>query len=683
MKWIWINPTDPNEKNTFVEFSQELEYEGGEAVLSISADYRYAAYIGENMVSCGQCADLPSAKSVNRVSITDLLKRGANTLRVVAWHMGNDHSVCCTMPAGVAFEITEGERVIAASSCKTLCRPAVGYLAGDVITPQLGSGFHYDFTADIGEWRPAVEIENGFVEIERPVKPTSVDELCISSIAAQGVFKYSGGVTAAEKMQYAWLQSRRFAEMTGIDDPTKRTLASPICFTADGGDGLFVIADMGCETCGYLGLTVTVDEDCTLLLGWGEHLADLRVRTHVGPRNFGINIALKKGENILDDYLLRFGCRYICLFCEAQSITLSRLGIREVTYPFALPEKDFGDCLLNKIYETGRRTLRLSAHEHYEDCPWREQALYGMDSRNQILFGYGAFGEYDYPRAILRLVCSSVRDDGFFNITVPARTEFTIPSFTAYWLVAMGENAEVDYNEEFVKEILPTADQSLSALLAREGKNGIALLPEPAYWNFHEWSSGLNGGKIFRDYDLEPEDDACLTAVTLIATRRVAALHRSVGNTAREAELLSVCERLAASLESYYDQERGLYASYIKNGKRHGYHEFTQALVLCTGSVPSERAGSLTEVLKAPADYGLVPLTLAALQFKYEALIKYGNGLDYCVEDIKRVFGNMLFKGATSYWETELGEADFGDAGSLCHGWAAVACWVMDRYLSK
>lgn len=43
----------------------------------------------------------------------------------------------------------------------------------------------------------------------------------------------------------------------------------------------------------------------------------------------------------------------------------------------------------------------------------------------------------------------------------------------------------------------------------------------------------------------------------------------------------------------------------------------------------------------------------------------------------------MLFQGATSYWETSLGEADFDDTGSLCHGWSAVGCYVFDKYLQQ
>jgi hypothetical protein len=54
--------------------------------------------------------------------------------------------------------------------------------------------------------------------------------------------------------------------------------------------------------------------------------------------------------------------------------------------------------------------------------------------------------------------------------------------------------------------------------------------------------------------------------------------------------------------------------------------------------------------------------------------------LEFCVKEIEEVFGGMLLSGATSYWETAYGEADFSDAGSLCHGWSAVACYVFDKY---
>ncbi len=677
MKWIWIN--NDNEKDAFAEFELPFCFHGKKVELSISADYKYFALIEEQMVSCGQYSDLPYYKSVNKTDITNFVKSGSNTLRVFAWHMGKDFSVCRTMPASIAFEITVDGNVVARSDENTLCRRAKGYLKGDMITPQLGMGFNYDFTSSADKWQKAVEIQTNFDEIERPVKQTTVGEVCISKIASQGIFKYRSGTNAAEKMQNAWLCTLQIENMTGKSDISNIGLDAPISFSADDGDGIFVIADMTRESCGHLSFTVTVDKDCKMLLGWGEHLTDMRVRTKIDMRNFGMEITLKKGENVFDDYFLRLGCRYICIFAETGDITLSRLGIREVGYPFSFPKKDFGNSFLNTIYETGRRTLYLSAHEHYEDCPWREQALYGMDSRNQMLFGYGAFEEYEYPRANLMLIAKSVQENGLIPLTAPAESIITIPSFTAYWIIAIGENAELDYNEEFIKSILPYAEKGLDALLLKETENGISLFTETYGWNFHEWSQGLDGGEIVRKYEIEPEGDALLTALTAAAVEKMSFLYKKLGEISKAKELEKTHARLIEAIEKYYDSDRGVYASYIKDGARHGYHEFTQAVILCAGAAPIERQKAVCDTLKAPEKYDLVPSTLASLQFKYEALMKYGDATDFCLKETERIFGNMLFKGATSYWETEKGEADFSNAGSLCHGWSAVCCWLLDN----
>ncbi len=679
MNWIW---TKSQEKNTFAEFQRIFEYGGGRAVLRISASYRYAAYINETLVSCGQYADLPTYKSVDEVDLTSFLHKGGNVLRVLAWDVGEDFFVCRSMPPCVAFEIIEEGNCIAQSDERTVCRRATGYSVGEKITPQIGYGYYYDFTKEEERWTACAQLSPDFIEVKRPIPQTTVAPLSLSKIVAQGIFAYREGNTVAEKMQYAWLCSSRFIDMTGKNRLASDKLKEPLSFTGKGGDGVFLIADTGRETCGYLGFTVKVAKPCKMLLCWGEHLSDLRVRSKIGPRNFGIEFTLQAGENVFDDYLMRLGCRYLCVYVESEEVTVSRLGIHEAGYPFSFPERDFGDRLLNAIYETGRRTLYLSAHEHYEDCPWREQALYGMDSRNQILFGYGAFGEYDYPRANLMLIAKSLQENGLIPLTAPAEMPITIISFTAYWLIAIGENAEADYNEEFVKEILPYAERGLNALLRGECAQGLSVLTGIECWNFHEWSEGLDGGEIWRTEEIEREGDAGLTALTSIAAKKIACLFERIGEREKANAYYAKAEFLANALEGYYDEEKGLYASYVKEGVKHGYHEYTQSVALCSGGVPKERAERLCKALKAPKEYGLVPATFSALQLKYEALIKYGKDIDYCVKHVEEVFGEMLLKGATSYWETALGEADFGDAGSLCHGWSAVCCWVLDQKMN-
>lgn len=684
MNWIWIEESD---KNTFAEFKTYFNYEKGKSELRISSDYKYVAYINGRMVSNGQYADLPNYKCINSLDISSKLKKGENELFIIAWHMGEDCSVCRTMPAAVAFEVIVDGKIIAQSDKNTLARKSVNYLKSGLITGQLGYGFNYDFTSETNKWENAIEVKTGFVERDRPIKATNVGDFCFSKIIAQGVFDYREEFTdraIAYQMQKAWLSSLRFKEMAGKGKIGNDIISQELCLKADGGRGLYFIFDMGKETCGHLGFSITVNSPCKMMVGWGEHLADMRVRTEVDGRAFVMSFNLKAGLNVFDDYLLRLGCRYLCFFVETNQVVLNRVGMREVVYPFSIIEKDFGDKLYNAIYAVGRRTLCLCAREHYEDGPWREQGLYGMDSRNQMLFGYGAFEEYEYARANLMLFAKGMREDGLVSITPPAESaNLTIPSYTAYWLMAIGENVERDYNESFVNEILPYAEKAINKLLQQESDCGMLLFEDLPYWNFHEWSDGLSGCPIKRSRILDKKYDAALTALSVIALRKMAYVYDKAGKCSRSKELLNISARIGARLDNFYDKTNGLYASYIKDGVKSGYHVFVQSLVLLTGCVPQNRIERICEVLKSPSEYGVVPATLGALQFKYDALIKYGNHKDFCLDEIVKIFGKMIFSGATSFWETEYGEADFDDAGGLCHGWSAVACWVLDECLGN
>lgn len=682
MRWIWIDNKQDVTTPQFAEFLSEFDVESdANATLKISADYRYVAYVNGTFAGNGQYADLPSHKSVDKFDISRLVQKGRNTLTVVAWHMGRDFSVCRTMPAAVAFEVVASGRVVTKSCRKTRCRRHAYYENGDIVTPQIGYGYNIDFTAKQPKFGKAVIVKTGFVTEPRPLPNTVVSNPIVPTVAAQGVYKLGGGNTVAEMMQNAWLRTLRFADMTGKNRTACSKLLQPLTFFADKSDrdGIFVTVDLGKETCGHLTFDIDVPCDCEMYLGWGEHLADLRVRTAVGPRNFASSFRLADGRTSFTDYLRRVGCRYITVYVNAPYVTIHRLSVAEVTYPFKLPRKSFGDELLNEIYRTGRRTLQLCAHEHYEDCPWREQALYGMDSRNQMLFGYGAFGEYRLPRASLRLMALSVGEDGLVPLCAPAEMSITIPSFSAYWLIALCENANARYNRKFVSEMLPYAEKMLQTFIAHSDENGVSLFTEPPYWNFHEWSDGLDGGEIFRSEAIPVAYDCALTALVAKALCEVSRLEKMQGRLRIACEYDVAHKRLVTALNGFYDESDGLYASFLRNEQKTGKHCYTQATVLFADGVPAEKTAHMCDVLRNPGGKA-ADMTLAALQLKYDALIRYADDRKFCIDEIKRIFGGMVLGGATSFWETANGEADFDDAGSMCHGWSAVACYVLDNY---
>lgn len=171
--------------------------------------------------------------------------------------------------------------------------------------------------------------------------------------------------------------------------------------------GVYIILDLGQEQAGLFSMDIQASEGTIIDIGYGQHLDDMRVKTWVGNRNFANRYICREGRQVFTYYFKRFGCRYIQLH-----ITNSK-GLFKIYYagliPWEYPVSEKGefkcnDSLHNKIYEISARTLHLCMHEHYEDTPWREQALYAMDSRNQALCGYYCFGEYSMPRASFELL---------------------------------------------------------------------------------------------------------------------------------------------------------------------------------------------------------------------------------------------------------------------------------------
>ena len=77
----------------------------------------------------------------------------------------------------------------------------------------------------------------------------------------------------------------------------------------------------------------------------------------------------------------------------------------------------------------------------------------------------------------------------------------------------------------------------------------------------------------------------------------------------------------------------------------------------------------------------LMSCSLSMSIYVYEALLKNSEKYRcYVLNEIERIWGKMLFAGADTVWETELGADDFAKAGSLCHGWSAVPVYLFGKY---
>jgi hypothetical protein len=153
---------------------------------------------------------------------------------------------------------------------------------------------------------------------------------------------------------------------------------------------------------------------------------------------------------------------------------------------------ELGDSLLQKIYDVSVNTLKKCMHEHYEDCPWREQAMYALDSRNQMLCGYYAFKGYGYQKENLLFISKGQREDGLLSLCFPTGIDIPIPFFSLVYLLQVRDYVQHSYDYAVLDELRPVLDRIINAFESRIDKNGlIPNFPYP-YWNFYEWAEESN-----------------------------------------------------------------------------------------------------------------------------------------------------------------------------------------------
>lgn len=166
-------------------------------------------------------------------------------------------------------------------------------------------------------------------------------------------------------------------------------------------------------------------------------------------------------------------------------------------------------------------------------------------------------------------------------------------------------------------------------------------------------------------------------------------MEQVVGNEERAKEMQIIYQNLKKSFnKAFYCPEKNAYRlSNTENGQN-VFPELVQALCVMTGLCDNVKTeDSLCERMLTDAFWPRV--SLSHQTFVYEALMNKEEELHSGVydakilEDIDRRWGVMLFQGATTFWETEIGADDFHRAGSLCHGWSATPVYFYSRLLKK
>ncbi len=713
--WIWLPELDS--VNTYVTFLDEIPASAGKKyTIRISVDTDYALYIDRRYVAMGQYADYSFDKVYDELDITPFVCADrAVALRVDCWHAGENSSTVRADRAGLIFEVTDDTgAVVCASTAQTLAAPLTGYDMGsgaEHITGQLGFSFRYDarranlemLQADAAAEAEAPAAEAGYahavcVDKPKPARSRPIEKLTLGARKPMTVCNI-GTYTAVpfgktgERMQAA---VRMFQpRVWDCKLPNEPGLTLP---GADYADGVVLLLDAGEECTGVLSLDLDLPCDAEVLIGWGEHLEDLHVRTQIGGRNFAVSYWGKAGRNVFWHPFRRLGMRYLEVMIAAPTVQVRYAGICPTDYPLREVHRfHCADALHNRIEAVGLHTLHLCMHEHYEDCPWREQAMYTMDSRTEMLCGYYAFREFDFARASLRLIAQSIRDDDLLELCSPARVSITIPGFSAIYLTQLAEYLQHSGDEDFAREVLPTAERVAAGFLRRvDSETGlIPSFADEKYWNFYEWQTDLSGSIGSGCTEADTTFDAPLNALVSMGWGALAEMYDRLGAADCAARWRDARAQLNVALDCWFwDEAAGVYDTFLdRQGALQHRCELTNALMVCANAAPEARRAAVCAQLAAGlvgAEGGqpaspLLPVTLSSAIFKYDALLQtdLARYARQVFADVAARWGDMLTREATTFWETADGASAFGNAGSLCHGWSAVPVYLYHRYAAE
>ncbi len=648
--------------------------DGSPVTLYISAFSQYAAFVNGVFADTGVFEDYDFHPVYDEIDITRFCIPGTNELTVGQYVCGADFSTRSKGTPGVIFTVVQNGKTVAASSPETLSAHDARYLdTHEKITGQLGFNFEFDARVAPQPFRNSLLADKPRTLSPRPIEKLKIGACIGAKLTAQGIFREKdASKPKAERMYTAFLSAKPFDTVKRDADGLHMAL-NPA--GESDADGLYFLYDLGGETAGLLSFSLEVPEDTEILVGYGEHCEDMRVRSMLGSRNFCFRFFAKKGKNDFFYPYQRLGLRYLQLHIYAKAVTLHTVGVCPTDYPLTVYPCPMPDGLHKRIYNVGVKTLQMCMHEHYEDCPWREQSLYGMDSRIQILCGYYAFHEFRFPRASLALMTRSFRErDALLELCAPGREPITIPSFTAVFLREVYEYQCYSGDKTLAAELFPTLRAIADGFVKRIDETGlIPLYTGAEHWNFYEWRDGLEGNERYADGETVYEAPLCAfvaDALECFATLCETAEPKLVARFADAAARLK-----EATHRAFFDETRGAYRTRLSD--RVPRHDLTQALMLYTDSVP---ASYIPEVEKALVSGELIPVSLSMTIFEYEAFLKRGRRKNEILAEIETRWGAMLNQGADTFWETDKGAEDFGRAGSLCHGWSAVPVYIFGKY---
>lgn len=218
----------------------------------------------------------------------------------------------------------------------------------------------------------------------------------------------------------------------------------------------------------------SAEEDIRFEIGTGERLdADNNVIA-TKRVDFTDHYTTRSGDQSWSPITWR-GFRY--LYIEANNkVTIRKVSALARNYDLT-EEGNFecSDSLLNKIWETGKYTVKLCSQDTYMDTPWREQTQYiAGDSRYLQKYAFYAFGGSSNFLTKYNILSGAESQrwssEGAIRSRYPTgwllgkNTSAYLPDYELEWIIMLGEYYQYFGDENLIKQVYPNMKKLLTYL---------------------------------------------------------------------------------------------------------------------------------------------------------------------------------------------------------------------------
>jgi hypothetical protein len=395
------------------------------------------------------------------------------------------------------------------------------------------------------------------------------------------------------------------------------------------------------------------------------------VPQYTGGNRSGFRYTTREGWQKFTTFR-HFGMRYLMLTFRNLS---SPVRIRRIRTLFVHHQVEHrgqfrcNDYLLNKIWDVGKQTLLCCMEDTFTDCPTYEQTGWVGDARNEGLTCHTTFGQYAMTRRFAALTADSIERSDLTESQVPSAWENIIPVWSFLWVRMAWEQYQYAADHAVIKELYPAVRKMLSKIRNKylDEKTGLFTICGNNVWNFFDWTS------------IEVSPCVTFNNMFLVDSIRLAEqMAKVIGKNKEAADWKKWNDDLIGRINKHlWSEKLGGYVDCIRSDGEmsQSISRPTNTLALLYDIAPANREKKILPIVLGEKTKNIVPFgSPFALFFLLEYLAKSGR-FDSLAKIVRKEWGDMIDKGATTFWE------QLGSTRSHCHAWSAAPTYFLSQYV--